>query len=190
MGVFRSLYIYLINLGTRFSHPRTLIVLTARSKEGAIANIRVMGVRKGVTYDSSDISPLINLDATGKLNLTADLDDVNTAKLNNTKFTVVAKKRGSPQASSTSVTVIILPLFFGDQFIPQVRMMKVSQKKNHPNKDITAGELLSFLRRSSRKARKILRAHLTLETRVMKIKKKIARTFGKEKREIFLTYSL
>jgi hypothetical protein len=166
----------------KFSHKKYLIVLTAGSNKGPVAKIKVEASTSSISYSITGARSLVDINNSGKLKLMKNLDAKIASALNNTEITIVASKQGTSEKASTIVIIIILPLYFGDQYIPQIAMEEDSSVKEKQSqfKHITARVLLRFLRRPSQTARRIALAQLKLETKIMKIKKMIIKRIGKQ----------
>lgn len=169
-------------IGMKFSHKKYLIVLTAGSNKGPVAKIKVEASTSSISYSITGARSLVDINNSGKLKLMKNLNAKIASALNNTEITIVASKQGTSEKASTIVIIIILPLYFGDQYIPQIAMEEDSsvKEKQSQYKHITARVLLRFLRRPSQTARRIALAQLKLETKIMKIKKMIIKRIGKQ----------
>ncbi len=165
----------------KFSHKSYVIVLTAGSDEGTVATIKVEAPSSSIFYSISGAGSLLDIDNSGKLKLMKKLDNKIAGALNNTKITVVASNQGTWKKTSTTVSIIILPLYFGDQYIHEVSMVKDSIVKENPRsvERITPLALLRFLRRPSQTAKRIAMAQLKVETKILEIKKMILQIIGK-----------
>jgi hypothetical protein len=166
--------------GMKFSHKKYLVVLETGLDKGPFAKINVEPSTFSVSYSLKGAGSLLGMDKSGKLKLMKKLDNTFTATLNNTEITIVAQ--GTYEETSTIANIIILPLHFGDQYIPQVPMKRDAiVKENHPRyQRITSQALHRFLRRPSPTAKRIALAQLKLETKVSQIKQKIIQRIGKQ----------
>lgn len=177
-------------LGMKFSHKKYVILITAGSAKGPIAKINVEASSSRISYAIKGSRSLVDIDNGGKLKLVKKLDDKMAVAINNTGITVIARKQRTLEETSTTIIIIVLPVNFGDQFVSQVKIENESAKKNKQPKypRITPRALLRFLRKPSQTAERIALSQLKLETKIMKIKKKIKQIFGKPDKKMGITY--
>ena len=149
-------------------------MLTIKTGKGPVAKINVQRNTSPITYSRAGAKKLVNI-RNGKVNLKKKLDKSNAALLNNTKITI-SKSDGT----TTSVVIVILPLYFGDNFVDLVKMRSNSKRKkiHHSLRPITPIVLLRFIRRPNERARKITMAQQDLEIKIAKIKKLIFKSLG------------
>ena len=161
--------------GKESSDKKYVVVLSIDSGKGPVAKINVETRTSTISYSRPRASNLVEI-RNGKVNLKRALSPTIAATLNNTKITITTSGR-----SSTIVIIVILPLYFGDDFIDLVQMKSNSKSKTslYSLKPITPLALLHFIRRPNEKARKITMAQQNLESKIMKIKKIIFKRLGK-----------
>ena len=166
----------------KFSRKKYVVVLETGLDKAPFAKINVKPSTFSVSYSLSGAHSLVDIDSGGKLKLMKKLDNRTAATLNNTDIKIVATKQGTNEETSTIVNIIILPVHFGDQYIPLVAMEKDAiVKDNRPQyQRITSRALLRFLRRPSPTSKKIALAQLKLETKILQIKQKIIKRIGKQ----------